>query len=231
MTATKTYTPNARGEGRNLARRSEVQAVWYEANKEREREHARARMAARRGTPEYAQWLENSRELRRQLKEKYRREAGVKSRAAKKQETAQRQERRRQEKLAAQIGPPWPPKFCDQAERNRWKMRNDPCYILNVRMRVQLRKALRGMKSGRKWEQLVGYTVHDLHEHLRRQLPKGYTIADFFGGRLHIDHIIPKSMFDVTKPEELAACWALANLRPLPAAENMRKRARREHLL
>ena len=87
------------------------------------------------------------------------------------------------------------------------------------------------MKFGRRWERLVGYTVQDLHEHLRRQLPNGYTMSDFFGGRLHIDHIIPKSLFDATKPEELAACWSLANLRPLPAKKNLKKGSKREFLL
>lgn len=38
---------------------------------------ARERMAAYRQTPEYQDWLQRSRELRRQLKAKYRRDAGV----------------------------------------------------------------------------------------------------------------------------------------------------------
>lgn len=41
---------------------------------------ARERMAARRQTPEYREWLLQSRELRRSLKEKYRRQAGAKPR-------------------------------------------------------------------------------------------------------------------------------------------------------
>lgn len=41
---------------------------------------ARERMAAYRRTPEYQDWLQRSRELRKQLKAKYRRDAGVKPR-------------------------------------------------------------------------------------------------------------------------------------------------------
>lgn len=41
---------------------------------------ARERMAAYRQTPEYREWLHQSRELRRSLKEKYRRQAGAKPR-------------------------------------------------------------------------------------------------------------------------------------------------------
>ena len=167
------------------------------------------------------------RELKKVQSERARRRKGMQPRAKRIKPSAEMIA----EKAAAMIGPPFPPRFRDSAERHRWKMRNDPCFLLNCRMRVQLRKSLRGMKAGRQWEQLVGYTVHDLHEHLRRQLPKGYTPADFFGGRLHIDHIIPKSLFDVTKPEELAACWSLANMRPLPARKNLKKGAKRVHLL
>lgn len=46
------------------------------------RAKARERMAAYRKTPEYQDWLLRSRELRRGLKEKYRRQAGAKPRDA-----------------------------------------------------------------------------------------------------------------------------------------------------
>ena len=46
------------------------------------RAKARERMAAYRKTPEYQDWLQRSRELRRGLKEKYRRQAGAKPRDA-----------------------------------------------------------------------------------------------------------------------------------------------------
>lgn len=119
---------------------------------------------------------------------------------------------------------------CD-ARQARWRMRHDPVYVINQRMRTAIKKALRGKKAGRTWESIVGYSVGDLYAHLERQLPKRMTMSDLFLGRLHIDHIIPKSMFDVTKPEELRACWALANLRPLKAKDNLRKNARRTTLL
>lgn len=100
-----------------------------------------------------------------------------------------------------------------------------------VQFRVAIRKALRGQKAGRRWETLVGYTLADLTKHLERQMPKGYSLADIGSGRIHIDHIVPKIGYDVTKPEELRAAWCLSNLRPLTAAENHRKGARREFLL
>ncbi|MFE8033834.1 hypothetical protein [Thiohalocapsa marina] len=67
--------------------------------------------------------------------------------------------------------------------------------------------------------------------HLERQMPKGWSLADIGGGAIHIDHIAPKSSFDISTPEGLRACWALANLRPVLAAVNLRKGAKREYLL
>jgi len=41
----------------------------------------------------------------------------------------------------------------------------------------------------------------------------------------HIDHIIPVSAFNFTKPEHIDfnKCWALSNLQPLWAEENLSK--------
>jgi hypothetical protein len=116
-------------------------------------------------------------------------------------------------------------------ERYRWKMATDPAYVVNTRMRVAIKKALRGGKAGRRWESLVGYTLDELVQHLERQMPKGLTLADLGSGRLHIDHIVPKVEFDVTTDEGLRAAWALPNLRPVPAEVNLRKGAKRVTLL
>ena len=90
---------------------------------------------------------------------------------------------------------------------------------------------MRGAKAGRRWEALVGYTIDDLITHMRRQLPRKYTMDDFHNGRLHIDHIIPKSAFDCSSEDGVRQAWSLPNLRPLPAQENLRKNAKRLHLL
>lgn len=116
-------------------------------------------------------------------------------------------------------------------EKYRWQMKNRPDFVINQRMRTSIKKALRGRKAGRRWEMLVGYTCADLIEHLMKQMPAGYTLEDLGSGRIHIDHIVPKSSFDVTDPAELRACWSLANLRPVPAVVNLRKGAKRESLL
>ena len=44
-----------------------------------------------------------------------------------------------------------------------------------------------------------------------------------WGDDLHIDHIIPCSLFDHTNEEEIKKCWNWRNLRYLPAKENISK--------
>lgn len=118
-----------------------------------------------------------------------------------------------------------------ETERNRLK--EDPTYRLNQCIRVNMHDALkkwggRSNKNGRKWERLVGYSVKDLERRLRRTIPKGFTWQDFMEGRLHIDHIVPRSAFNFTSADDLdfKRCYALKNLRLLSAYENMTKHAR-----
>ncbi|MBA7554373.1 hypothetical protein ES705_46988 [subsurface metagenome] len=80
-------------------------------------------------------------------------------------------------------------------------------------------------KKGRHWEPLVGYTLNDLLDRLRKTMPAGYTWKDYLTGDLHIDHIIPISAFNFTRPEhtDFKRCWELENLQLLPAKENLIK--------
>lgn len=73
-------------------------------SKEELNRKARERQAARRQTPEYREWLVRSRELRRALKAKYRRQAGAKPRdpqAAAEKRAQEAALRERREALAA----------------------------------------------------------------------------------------------------------------------------------
>ena len=104
-------------------------------------------------------------------------------------------------------------------------------FAINSRMKAQIRHALKGGR-GRgitsNWETWVGYTAAQLHHRLKRTMPAGYTWDDFLAGRLEIDHKTPLSVFRFTEPDEpdFRRCWALANLRLLPKADNRRKHAK-----
>lgn len=90
-------------------------------------------------------------------------------------------------------------------------------------------------KSGRGWEDVVGYTLEQLIRHLERQFLKGMSWENHGVGRgkWHIDHIIPRVCFQFSSAddEDFKACWALTNLRPLWSEENISKHGKRLHLL
>jgi hypothetical protein len=106
------------------------------------------------------------------------------------------------------------------------RYRTDPRHRVKSCVSAAIRKSLRGEKGGRKWQEIVGYTVDDLIAHLERQFRAGMT-WETYGREWEIDHIRPVSLFELEKGiAEIRACWALSNLRPLCARENRSKGAR-----
>lgn len=131
-------------------------------------------------------------------------------------------------------------KICKRYDQNekrkkiRRKRRLTLKGILNMRISAGISYSLRRKtkekkpKGGRHWENLVGYSVKQLKRRLNRTMPKDYSWQDFMDGKLHIDHKIPISAFNFSKPEheDFKRCWALKNLRLLPARENLSKSAK-----
>lgn len=113
--------------------------------------------------------------------------------------------------------------------------RKKPGYALHDSISSRIQMALGSKKAGRSWQVLVGYTLEQLRRHLERQFTQGMNWENrgLGSGKWHIDHILPVSSFEFETPEdaEFKACWALSNLRPLWSIDNIRKSARRTHLL
>lgn len=107
-------------------------------------------------------------------------------------------------------------------KKQRWK--TDPNFALNHNISEVIRYSLKGNKNGNHWEKLVGYSLEQLKEHLEKQFKPGMTWENY-GPVWHVDHIIPISVFNFTKPEheDFKKCWALKNLQPLWAKDNIIK--------
>jgi hypothetical protein len=73
------------------------------------------------------------------------------------------------------------------------------------------------------WEERLGYTIQELKDHLAAQFQPGMSWDNY--GQWHIDHIKPIALFRFQSDddEELKECWALNNLQPLWAEENIKK--------
>lgn len=84
----------------------------------------------------------------------------------------------------------------------------------------------RGQKRGTRWEMLVGYSVDELMMHLEKRFEPGMSWDNY--GEWHMDHRIPKTAFNYETVDDIdfKRCWALENLRPMWAKENMRKGAK-----
>jgi len=110
-------------------------------------------------------------------------------------------------------------------EWGRKKRRTDLKYNLRRKMSGAIYRSLKDNKAGRHWEDLIDYTLIDLIKRLKFTMPKGCTWQDFIEGKLHIDHIIPVSVFNFDRPGHLdfKRCYALGNLQLLPAKENLKK--------
>lgn len=113
-------------------------------------------------------------------------------------------------------------------ERDRRYSATNPKYRLKKNISRVIGLSLNGDKGGRHWESLVGYSLETLKTHLERQFLPGMAWSNY--GEWHIDHIIPVSAFNFEKPEDLdfKRCWALKNLRPLWAKDNVSKLNRLE---
>ena len=98
-----------------------------------------------------------------------------------------------------------------------------PKNAIDHRMTVMTRKTLKGEKAGRRWSDLLGYTISDLMTRLSETMPQNYSWERL--GEMHIDHIIPKALFQYESEDDqkFKECWALSNLQLLPAIENLTK--------
>jgi hypothetical protein len=107
-------------------------------------------------------------------------------------------------------------------EARRRDVKKRISHTFSSRMRI----ALASGKKGRPWENLVGYTVDDLKKHLEKQFSKGMTWGNY--GEWHIDHKIPVAVFNFKSFEDIdfKRCFALSNLQPMWALENISKGAK-----
>jgi len=117
--------------------------------------------------------------------------------------------------------------FIQNIKRNE-RAKTDPGFRLNERIRKRIYFSILGRKNGRHWEHLVGWTLKQLKNHLQKLFQPGMTWENY--GRWHVDHIIPISVHNFSKPEhpDFKRCWSLQNLQPMWGSENQSKGAKIE---
>lgn len=112
-----------------------------------------------------------------------------------------------------------------------WQRNKDnPAVRFTSAMRCAVGRSLGAGRSVGAFRHL-SFSVEELRDHLERQFLPGMTWGNY--GKWHVDHIIPLASFRIEDPgcEGFGRAWALTNLRPLWATDNMRKGKRNNFLL
>ncbi len=106
--------------------------------------------------------------------------------------------------------------------------RANPVYRLRGNVSKQIHNSLVDGKKGRSWEKLVGYSIIDLKNSIERQFKDGMSWDNY--GEWHIDHEIPNVVFNYKSVTDIdfKKCWALSNLQPMWAEDNLKKGAKLE---
>ena len=104
------------------------------------------------------------------------------------------------------------------------KKQEDPIFRINNAISNYLWRSLKNNKNKEHWEEFVEFSIKDLVKHLKKKLKKGMTMKNY-GTYWHIDHKIPKAYFNITSADDpdFKRLWALENLRPLKAIDNLKK--------
>lgn len=148
--------------------------------------------------------------------------------AAKRKEKQKRHNEKNRDKITKQ-----------KAASIRKKRENDPAFKLRSNISRRINKVIRdngGVKGGKSISKYMGYSGEELLNHLQKLFeswmtiknygkynPKTWNDCDPITWNWNIDHIIPQSKLPYTSMEDenFKKCWALSNLRPYSAKQNL----------
>jgi hypothetical protein len=106
---------------------------------------------------------------------------------------------------------------------NRYK--NDVKFNLNIKLRRRLFMSLKRAKASKKnyTIKLLGCDLLFFKSYIESKFTNNMTWEDVLNGKIHIDHIIPCSYFNLEDEKEQEKCFNYSNLQPLWALDNLIK--------
>jgi hypothetical protein len=98
----------------------------------------------------------------------------------------------------------------------------------NLSSAIRIRLNNRYSRKGESYLKKLGYTLQELKQHLEDQFQPGMSWDNYGKHGWHIDHRIPDSWFNYSSihDEDFKKSWALSNLQPKWAKDNLSKGAR-----
>lgn len=229
---------------KNIEKITKRQLNWYQVNKEailegkkvyweeNKDEINRKRREELQNNPEKRAarnlktkiWHEENKEQVKRKQEEYfeKNKDEIRAKARERNNSLDREQR---DILNAKVRTWWAKNSDTLNEKLRARRKADITRRLSNNISTAIRHSVRGKKSGRHWEGLVGYTMNDLMVHIENLFTDGMTWEHFMKGNIHIDHKIPLILFSFTSPEDeqFRKAWSLKNLQPLWASDNLKK--------
>lgn len=143
---------------------------------------------------------------------------------------AARWREKNKEKVQANDRAKWPGRRDKAMETKRDRYANDPIYAMKTNARSRIGRAFKAMGFSKlsSASRLLGCSWIELKTHIERQFLKGMTWQNR-GSEWHLDHIVPLAL--AKTEEEIKSLCHFTNLRPLWAIENLKKNAKRTHLI
>lgn len=120
-----------------------------------------------------------------------------------------------------------PSEFYRRQRIARKKQRQKPLNKAKSNMRNRFRDALKHYRQTHRdgMSTMIGCTWTFFDQWIASQFKRGMKWENY--GRVwHIDHIEPLAHFDITDQNDMKRAWHYSNLRPLKAAENIKKGAK-----
>lgn len=120
----------------------------------------------------------------------------------------------------------WKVENPEKMKEAKRRCRSTPKGRVEANVRGAIHKTItKGMKHKATFIAL-GYTAEELMAHLEAQFKQGMTWENY--GKWHIDHIVPLAVHDYSSTDDFdfKRAWALSNLQPLWARDNIAKGAK-----
>lgn len=106
------------------------------------------------------------------------------------------------------------------------RKREDLSFSIGMRLRIRVCQAVRASSSRKsaKTMDLLGCSIDSFRIYIESKFESGMTWDN-----IHLDHIVPCALFDLTNPEHQKICFHFSNYQPLFAPDNESKGARILH--
>ncbi len=115
-----------------------------------------------------------------------------------------------------------------QRRKSRWH--SDAIYKIGMQLRHSLYQGLRRQSVSKTSSvvKLLGCSIKDFVIYIESKFDVGMNWQNWGNGegRWHLDHIVPVSIFDLSKRSHQERCFHFSNYQPLWASDNLKKNAK-----